>query len=106
MAHRVVWPIYAILDLEEIVTGIAADSPAAAKATAKRIVSATRLLVQFPYSGRTVPQFQPSTVRQIFVEEYRVVYEIVDEEMIEIWMVAHTRRKFPPRKILDRKIFP
>ncbi len=103
--RRLVWPIYAALDVEEIVIDLAAKSPTAAKAVAKRIVSATERLLDFPYSGKTVPEFKPPTVRQIIVQDYRVVYELIDEETVEIWMVIHFRRDFPPKKILDRKTF-
>lgn len=52
-----------------------------------------------------VPVFNRENVRQILVDDYRIVYEVT-AEAVEVWMVIHVRREFPPPNITDRKLFP
>lgn len=104
MAHRVVWPHYALADLHDVAEYIARDSGRAALRVVDEILDAAERLSAFPLSGVMVEAYGRETVRQIFVGEYRIVYEL-DDDVVDIWMVIHTRRRFPPRKIEDRKRF-
>ena len=104
MAYRVVWPHYALADLDDIAEYIARDSRRAALRVVDDILAAGGRLSAFPFSGGVVEAYGLESVRQIFVGEYRLIYEIEDD-VVEIWMVIHTRRRFPPRMIEDRKRF-
>ncbi|HEX8245542.1 MAG TPA: type II toxin-antitoxin system RelE/ParE family toxin [Longimicrobium sp.] len=104
MAYRVVWPHYALADLDDIAEYIARDSGRAALRVVDDILAAGDRLSAFPLSGGVVDAYGLESVRQIFAGEYRVVYEIEDD-VVEIWMVIHTCRRFPPRVIEDRKRF-
>jgi toxin ParE1/3/4 len=104
MAHRVVWPSYALADLHDIAEYIMRDSGRAALRVLDEIVAGVDRLAEFPFSGPSVDEFGLEAVRQIFVRDYRIVYEVIDD-VVEVWMVIHTRRRFPPRKIEDRKRF-
>jgi mRNA-degrading endonuclease RelE of RelBE toxin-antitoxin system len=63
------------------------------------ILTAAERLSDFPFSGGVVEAYGLESVRQIFVGDYRVVYE-VEDEVVQIWMVIHTRRRF--RRVRSR----
>ena len=92
MAYRVSWSARALRDVEAIADYIALDSPVYAKAVVKRIVSVTRTLSNFPMSGRTVPEFQDSQIREVFAYSYRVIYTLYKEDVL-IVAVIHGKRE-------------
>jgi toxin ParE1/3/4 len=57
MARRVVWSRRAANDLQDIADYISKDSAGYASNVVKKILSQTRMLTQFPRSGRKVPEF-------------------------------------------------
>ncbi|HEY6308772.1 MAG TPA: type II toxin-antitoxin system RelE/ParE family toxin [Candidatus Angelobacter sp.] len=73
MARRVSWSSRAVQDVQAIADYIAFDSPAYARTVVKRIVSVTRRLSTFPNSGRMVPEFQDSGIREFIVYSYRII---------------------------------
>jgi plasmid stabilization system protein ParE len=105
VAHRLEWPIYVLLDLDEIATEIAQDSPERGKAFVRRVFQAAERLKHMPFSGRIVPEHGMPHIREIIVKNHRVIYLVMDD-MIEFWMVIHSARSFPPDHILDRKTLP
>jgi len=91
MAHRIGWSRRALNDLEGIAEHIAADSPTYAGIVAKKIVSQTRMLAQFPRSGRKVPEFDDENVRELVVYSYRIIYRILGADIL-IAAVIHGKR--------------
>ena len=85
------WTIGAQQDLQAIVEYIARYSPAYAAATASRIVSAVRGLRHHPRMGRTVPEFGDSSVRELIVFNYRVIYK-VSRSRVGIVAIVHGSR--------------
>lgn len=79
MAYEVIIAPRAIQDLEDIVLYILPDRPEAAKRLARALVERTKVLAQFPFSGRTVPEFAHPLIRELVLHPYRIVYR-VDEE--------------------------
>jgi toxin ParE1/3/4 len=51
----------------------------------------TRQLERFPNSGREVPEYQGSTMRELFAYSYRIIYKIEREQVI-IASVIHGKR--------------
>jgi toxin ParE1/3/4 len=88
MAHRVVWSRRALHDVKEIAEYIAADSPTYAGIVVKKIVGHTRMLAQFPHSGRKVPEFDDENIRELIVYSYRIIYRVQPEE-ITIAAIIH-----------------
>jgi toxin ParE1/3/4 len=76
---------------------LADESPAGADRMLDRIQAATDQLVLFPESGRTVPDPEAATYREVFVGNYRVIYSYdrARDEVI-IALVIHGRRQLPP----------
>jgi toxin ParE1/3/4 len=91
MAHRVVWSRRALQDLEAIAEYIAKDSPAYAAVVVKNIVQQTRLLSQFPRSGRKVPEFDDESIRELLAYSYRIIYRFQENEVL-IAAVIHGKR--------------
>ena len=91
MAYRVVWSPRAVEDLEAIVQYIAADSIAYAAAVVETILSTTRKLSPFPFSGRIVPELDDASIREWFAYSYRIIYRI-ERETVTIAAVIHGKQ--------------
>ena len=88
--HTLVWTGPALRNLLEIVQHIKMDKPKAAKRFGKQVKTKVSRLAQFPNSGRIVPEFSISTLREIIVGDYRIIYRIVSRKRkVEILTVFH-----------------
>lgn len=67
-------------------------SPAYAERMIERIIAKTDVLVDFPKAGRMVPEYHDENVREIIEGRYRIIYELIDFERIDITHVHHTAR--------------
>lgn len=76
MAYKVVWSLRAVEDLEAIAQYIAVDSTAYAAAVVETILSTTRKLSPFPFSGRVVPEIGDDHIREWFAYSYRIIYRV------------------------------
>lgn len=102
MAYTVIWSDYAEDDVQKIAAYISAeDSVPSAVGVITGIITATKRLADFPFSGRLVPKVKDPMVREILIFDYRIGYRIMGET-VEIRMVRHTRRKFPTERLLRR----
>ena len=93
MAHQVVWSPSALADVEAIASYISRDSTSYASAVVRRIINATRGLAKYPLAGRTVPEFDDKTIREVFVHNYRIVYQL-GTETVTVAAVIHGKRQF------------
>ena len=89
-----IWSPRSIHDLESIHEHIAQDSPLYATLVVQRLVRAPERLLDFPESGRVVPERGQSELREVIVRPYRMVYR-VRSDSIEIVTVFHASRLFP-----------
>jgi addiction module RelE/StbE family toxin len=87
----VIWSPRAVADIESIRAYIARDSTSHADIVVRRIVAAVDRLASFPESGRVVPEFGRSSLREIIVRPYRVVYRLRGGA-VEIAAVIHGAR--------------
>ena len=85
---KVVWSNPAADDLEAIWNHVADDSPAAARRLVARLLEAVEPLETFPRMGRTVPEDESASARELIVGSYRVLYQ-VGSERVEILAVVH-----------------
>lgn len=76
MAYSVDWAEGAILAVAEAAEYIAKDSPSYAAALVAKAETAANSLFQFPERGRIVPEYGESSVRELFVGRYRLIYRI------------------------------
>ena len=76
MDYKVVLAPRAIDDLRDIVLYITPDRPDAAKKLGLALIEKTKMLGQFPFSGRIVPEFDDRLIRELLLRPYRIVYRI------------------------------
>lgn len=91
MARKLIWARRASEDLEAIAEFIAKDSQTYAAAVVRTILQKTRMLQEFPFAGRVVPELGDEMIREIFAYSYRGSYQI-DEETFRIAAVIHGKR--------------
>jgi addiction module RelE/StbE family toxin len=91
MDYKLIWSPQAIEDIQAIAEYIARDSTFYAESTVERIFQAPERLIQFPKLGRIVPEKNDEAIREIFVFQYRMIYEIAESE-IHILTVVHGKR--------------
>ncbi len=92
MAISIVWSRTALSDIRDVVRYISNDSPARAESFALKIISDIELLASSPHMGRAVPEYHCSSIREIIVRPYRVVYRLDEQsksvEIVRIWHAA------------------
>ena len=91
---QIVWSPQSLRDLQAIREYIAKDSERYADLTVARIFSAVERLLQFPHSGRIVPERDEPEIREIIVGRFRVVYRVRDP-LLEVTTVFGAAREFP-----------
>jgi toxin ParE1/3/4 len=64
---------------------IRADRPTAARDFKTRVDSTLRGLIDFPESGRVIPEFDRLGFREVLVDSYRLFYRVQGEV---IWVVG------------------
>ena len=58
-----------------------------------RIINETELLEKFSRMGRVVPEIEVENIREIIIYSYRLIYEIVENE-IHVLTIIHGKRDF------------
>ena len=91
---RIVWTEPAVSDLDSIHAYISRDSAIYADASLTEIFDATDRLIDYPQSGRVVPEIDDDSTREIIVGNYRVMYDSSGDN-IRILAVLHGARQFP-----------
>ncbi|MGE5111186.1 MAG: type II toxin-antitoxin system RelE/ParE family toxin [Acidobacteriaceae bacterium] len=91
---RILWSPQSLRDLSVIRAYIANDSEHYADVTVARIFASVERLLQFPQSGRMVPERGELEIREIIVGRFRIVYRL-RESLIEIATVFRASREFP-----------
>ena len=89
------WTEQVRADLAAIRAFISQDSPHYASVIVSRIIAATDRLVLFPESGRAVPEFDDSLVREVVHRPYRIVYHLVGVDEVHVLTVHHSSQSFP-----------
>ena len=93
MARKVIWAYTAEEDLDAVASYIHKDSPTYAASFVERALEAGRSLDEFAERGRIIPELKDSSIREIFIYSYRLVYRIEDAR-ISILALIHGRRDF------------
>ncbi len=91
MAYSIGWTESAITAVEDAATYIAKDSPSYAAALITKAEKAANSLYQFPKRGRVVPEYRDTSIREIFVGRYRLIYR-VHAQTVTILAFVHGAR--------------
>jgi addiction module RelE/StbE family toxin len=89
---RIEWSEPARDDLRGIQDYIAKDSPTRARQFIEKLVSTVDRLIQFPESGRRVPEDTALNVRELIFKDYRIIYRPELPERVLIVAVVHGHR--------------
>ncbi|MEA5603247.1 type II toxin-antitoxin system RelE/ParE family toxin [Nostoc sp. UHCC 0252] len=76
-------------------TYIAQNSPQYAARIVDRITKRSEQIANFPFSGRTVPEFETEQVREVIEGSYRIIYYIKTEQ-IDVLAVIHGSQQITP----------
>ncbi len=96
MVHKVELSQPAKRDLQDVIKYVSADNPEIAERFGRFLLSKTKALAQFPEMGRAVPEFRDSSVREIIVRSYRVIYRLDRaKRIVEIIRFWHAARGIP-----------
>ena len=82
---KVEWSPLALDRVSEIARYIAKDNPDAAERWVNELFDAVERLVDFPESGRVVPEVGVWRIREVIFGAYRVIYSV--KEKVEILTV-------------------
>ena len=96
MARRrreVIWTLHAQATLDAAISYIAKDSLTAAQQLLERALEAADSLSILSDRGRMVPESETPAIREIFVQRYRLIYQ-VQETKIEVLAFLHGARDF------------
>ena len=89
---KLIWTDQAINDLAGIGDYISENSEKYAKLTVKKLFERTEILKTFPQTGRIVPEKNNENVRELIEGNYRIIYEIIRTDHINILTVYHSAR--------------
>ena len=93
---KLIWTDQAIDDLGDIGDYIAENSESFAKLTVKKLFERVDILKAFPLSGRIVPEKNEETLRELIEGNYRIIYEVISPNQINILTVYHSARELKP----------
>ena len=79
-------------DLISIAEFIAQDSRKFAGIQIRRIRERAQQLINFPNSGRIVPEVDNPRIREVIIGNYRIIYLLASDERIDIITVHHSSR--------------
>ena len=79
-------------DLEEFYLQYCEFSEKFAQKWANDIFEVTHLLEKNPSLGRTVPELQVKSLREMITGKYRLLYQISKDDDIEILTIRHSSR--------------
>lgn len=85
----------AILHSIGLVEHVAQDSPVYGQRMLEPIITRSEQIVDFPYSARTVPEYDSIDIRELFEPPFRLIYRVYPERA-DILAAIHSRRTLPP----------
>ncbi len=91
--RKVSWTLRARDALDEAAAHIAQDSLDAAVDFVERALDAAESLDTLSERGHIVPELEIPTVREVFVDKYRLIYEVTPSQVIVIGFL-HGARDF------------
>ena len=78
---KITWSPLAAEQVRDIASYIALDKPSVAEQWIDKIFDSAEQLIDFPKSGRVVPELQINSIRELVQGNYRVIYKIQDNSI-------------------------
>ncbi len=89
---KVHWTDPSVEHLQAIHAYIARNSPQYALRVVDRLTRRSRQIADFPLSGRVVPEFEFSQIREVLEGSYRIIYRIRPDQ-IDVLAVIHAAQE-------------
>ena len=80
--------------MERIADYIAQESKQYASLLVSKLYARVQPLHQFPLMGRMVPELEDPAVRELIEGNYRIIYEVLSDDLILIEHVRHSAQNF------------
>jgi plasmid stabilization system protein ParE len=90
---KVIWTKQGYRTLDEAVAYVAQDSLTAAQQLLESALNMAESLAVFDGRGRMVPELEETSIRELLVQRYRLIYEVFDTK-VEILAFIHGARDF------------
>ncbi len=87
----ITWSPKAIQELEIICNYIGKNSEYYARLFAGNVFKRIELLALFPQSGRIVPEYKQSNIRELIYQNYRIVYRTKPNLIEVVWITQGAR---------------
>ncbi len=91
MVRPVKWALTALDDLEKAANYIEKDSPRYASILVQESFQAAKSLEQWFERGRIVPEIENQNIRELFVMNYRLVYQITRDSVFILGFIHGSR---------------
>ena len=88
---KIDWSDTAKNDLSGIIEYLSQDSPQYAEYFYERIFESIDNIKSFPEMGRRVPELKNPNMRELILQNYRIVYQFL-EDKIEIVTIFHGKK--------------
>ena len=96
MAFKLIWSPKAQIDFRDLLYYISESNHQAAVNFGSEVIKVIEKLAEFPESGKMVPEFYNSAIREIICKPYRIIYRVRrNEGLIEITRIWHAARGIP-----------
>ena len=96
--EEVIWSPSAKRDLHAIHDHIAEDSVFYARRFVERIVDQTATLTTQPMKGHVGREFKDLSIREILIDDYRIIHRITSGE-VQIIRIFHAKRMLRPKHL-------
>lgn len=95
MAAKVIlWSEAALLDIDEVCVYVSQKKPENARLMANKIQNSVQGILEDPYIGRKIPEYNQEHLRERIVDGFRILYRITPEA-IEIVAIFSGRNRLP-----------
>jgi len=88
---EIAWVESALNDMNDIAEYIALDNPLAASYLVNKILQKVERLVDFPESGRGLPELPSLNYREIIINPCRIIYKYQGEQVIILGVLRQER---------------
>ena len=95
---KIIWSPHAIDRITEIADYIAHDNVDASTKWIESLFTQVERLIEFPESGRIVPEINRDDIRELIYKNYRIIYQKGKRE-ISILTVRHFKQILPSDEI-------
>ena len=102
MARRIKWTATSWNDLQDTADFISKDSPYYAASFVREVRDAARSLKQFAERGRVIPEFNIHSIREIFVRNYRLIYQVSNNQ-VSILAFIHGSRDLKSTWVKEKR---